>query len=79
MQHKTTATLQLITSVGLMAFWTAFFTVGFENPDYPDYYTKFEHSFPLPSARPTVYMPFSALKLKSHNPRKIIAPAATSV
>ncbi len=50
MQHRTTATLQLITSVGLMAFWTAFFTVGFENPDYPDYYTKFEHSFPLPDA-----------------------------
>lgn len=48
MQHKTTYTLQLLTAIGLIAFWIAFFTIGFENPEYPDYYTKFEHSFPLP-------------------------------
>ncbi len=48
MQHKTTATLQLLTAIGLILFWLVFFTIGFENPNYPDYYTKFEHSFPLP-------------------------------
>lgn len=48
MQYKTTSTLQLLTAIGLILFWTAFFTIGFENPNYPDYYTKFEHSFPLP-------------------------------
>lgn len=50
MQQKTTYTLQLLTAIGLIAFWTAFFTIGFENPAYPAFYTKFEHSFPLPDA-----------------------------
>lgn len=50
MKHTITYTLQLLTAIGLIAFWTAFFTIGFENPDYPDYYSKFEHSFPLPDS-----------------------------
>ena len=48
--RKTTYTLQLLTAIGLILFWTAFFAIGFENPNYPAYYTKFEHSFPLPDA-----------------------------
>jgi hypothetical protein len=48
MQNKITHTLQLVTAIGLIVFWTAFFTIGFENPNYPTYYIKFEHSFPLP-------------------------------
>ena len=48
MNNKITYILQLLTAIGLILFWTAFFTIGFENPNYPDYYTKFEHSFPLP-------------------------------
>lgn len=47
---QTTYTLQLITAIGLIAFWTVFFTIGFESPSYPSYYTKFEHSFPLPDS-----------------------------
>ena len=43
MQFKTTYTLQLLTAIGLILFWTAFFTIGFENPNYPSYYSKFEH------------------------------------
>ncbi len=50
MKHKITTALQLLTAIGLILFWTAFFIVGFENPDYPSYYTKFEHSFPLPDS-----------------------------
>ena len=50
MQFKTTYTLQLLTAIGLILFWTAFFTFGFENPNYPSYYSKFEHSFPLPDS-----------------------------
>ncbi len=42
--------LQLATAVGIILFWMAFFTIGFESPAYPSYYTKFEHSFPLPDA-----------------------------
>lgn len=48
MKKKITIVLQLLTSIGLILFWMAFFLIGFENPDYPPYYTKFEHSFPLP-------------------------------
>lgn len=48
MKHKITTTLQLLTAAGLILFWTVFFTIGFENPDYPACYMKFEHSFPLP-------------------------------
>ena len=50
MNHNSTQKLQLLTAIGLILFWTAFFTIGFENPNYPDYYTKFEHSFPLPDS-----------------------------
>ena len=40
--------LQLLTAIGLVAFWTAFFTVGFANELYPACYETFEHCFPLP-------------------------------
>lgn len=48
--QKVTYTLQLLTAIGLILFWSAFFLIGFENPAYPSYYTKFEHSFPLPDS-----------------------------
>ena len=48
MKHKITIILQLLTAAGLILFWAAFFIIGFDNPNYPDCYTKFEHSFPLP-------------------------------
>lgn len=50
MNKKITYILQLLTAIGLMLFWTAFFVIGFVNPNYPAYYTKFEHSFPLPDS-----------------------------
>ncbi len=40
--------LQLITAIGILLFWTAYFTVGFENELYPECYQAFENSFPLP-------------------------------
>ena len=45
MNHKNTYTLQLLTAIGLIAFWMAFFMIGFENPNYPSYYSKFEHMY----------------------------------
>jgi len=48
MNNKVTASLQLLTSVGLILFWIVFFTVGFEHPQSPPCYLAFEHSFPLP-------------------------------
>ena len=50
MKNRTTTYLQLATAIGTALFWILFFAVGFENPNYPSYYTKFEHSFPLPDS-----------------------------
>jgi hypothetical protein len=50
MKNNFIARLQLATAIGTAIFWIAFFTVGFENPAYPSYYSKFEHSFPLPDS-----------------------------
>ena len=65
MQYKTTSTLQLLTAIGLILFWTAFFTIGFENPNYPNYYTKFEHSFPLPDLFLCVVLLFAYINRKN--------------
>ncbi|TDL99417.1 MAG: hypothetical protein C4K58_05785 [Flavobacteriaceae bacterium] len=48
MNALTISKFQLGTAIFILLFWILFFTVGFENPKYPPYYTKFEHSFPLP-------------------------------
>jgi hypothetical protein len=50
MNRKGIAYLQLATAIGTTLFWVAFFAMGFENPNYPSYYSKFEHSFPLPDS-----------------------------
>ncbi len=48
MSSKTIAILQIGSSIGLVLFWTGFFTIGLapENPP-PGFYV-YEHSFPLP-------------------------------
>ena len=48
MSNKVIAYLQLATAIGTALFWILFFTVGLDSPGYPEYYLKFEHSFPLP-------------------------------
>lgn len=50
MNKETISKFQLATAIGIILFWILFFTVGFENPSYPIYYSKFEHSFPLPDS-----------------------------
>ncbi|MCO5247504.1 MAG: hypothetical protein M9887_00925 [Chitinophagales bacterium] len=48
MNNRMVSILQLVSAIGITVFWLVFFLVGFENPNYPSYYTYFEHSFPLP-------------------------------
>ena len=45
---KTIAILEILTGMGLIAFWTLFFTVGLEPAKPPECYFAFERSFPLP-------------------------------
>lgn len=59
--------LQLLTAIGLVAFWTAFFTVGFENEAYPECYSTFEHSFPLPDAFIAVVLLAAWFSFRSNN------------
>ncbi len=40
--------LAILTSLGLMAFWAAFFFLGMKLANPPPCYLAFEHSFPLP-------------------------------
>lgn len=65
MNYKFISTLQLLTAIGLVLFWIAFFTIGFENTKYPIYYTKFEHSFPLPDAFLCIILLFAYFNRKN--------------
>jgi hypothetical protein len=49
-------TLQLLTAIGLVLFWTAFFTVGYANDAYPVCYETFEKCFPLPDSFITIVL-----------------------
>ncbi len=41
------AILEIITALGLILFWIAFFTVGLAPQNPPECYFTYEHSFPL--------------------------------
>jgi hypothetical protein len=45
---KTIARGQMATGLGIIVFWTLFFTVGLAPANAPACYFAFEHSFPLP-------------------------------
>lgn len=48
MSFKTTAYLAIVTGIGILLFWIAFFTVGLAPENPPACYFAYEHSFPLP-------------------------------
>ncbi len=48
MSPKTTAYLAIVTGIGILLFWIAFFTVGLAPENPPVCYFAYEHSFPLP-------------------------------
>jgi len=47
-RRKLLASLEIVTAVGLLLFWIAFFTVGLAPENAPACYFAYEHSFPLP-------------------------------
>ncbi len=47
---KKTAYLSIITGIGIILFWVAFFTIGLAPENPPACYLAYEHSFPLPDA-----------------------------
>jgi hypothetical protein len=42
------SSLEIVTGVGILLFWAAFFTVGMAPDPAPAGYFAYEHSFPLP-------------------------------
>lgn len=48
MSLKTIAYLAIVTGIGILLFWIAFFTVGLAPENPPACYFAYEHSFPLP-------------------------------
>ncbi|MCX8125164.1 MAG: hypothetical protein N3F66_13525 [Spirochaetes bacterium] len=48
MSLKVAANLAIVTGIGILLFWIAFFTVGLAPENPPSCYFAYEHSFPLP-------------------------------
>lgn len=74
---RTIAILELLTAVGLILFWTAFFTIGLAPENAPPSYLYFEHSFPLPDMVLAIAL-FAAgfLSLKQKTSGKLLSIAA---
>ena len=67
--EKTLAVLMMATAVGLLAFWTLFFTVGLAPENAPPCYRAFEHSFPLPDILLAMVLFFAGRGLLAGKPR----------
>lgn len=47
-RRRLISSLEIVTAVGLILFWVAFFTVGLAPDNAPPCYLAYEHAFPLP-------------------------------
>ncbi|MBN1689501.1 MAG: hypothetical protein JW901_00590 [Dehalococcoidia bacterium] len=47
-RRRLISALEIVTGVGILLFWIAFFTVGMAPENPPPGYFAYEHSFPLP-------------------------------
>lgn len=47
-QRNALSIVQIVTGIGILAFWLLFFSVGMEPAQQPPCYLAFEHAFPLP-------------------------------
>jgi hypothetical protein len=47
-RDKLIASLEIVTAIGFILFWLAFFTIGLAPERPPACYFAYEHSFPLP-------------------------------
>jgi hypothetical protein len=65
---KPVVILESITSLGLILFWTGFFTIGLAPEKPPPCYFVFEHSFPLPDLILAATLIFAARQLSKGRP-----------
>jgi hypothetical protein len=62
------ASLEIVTSVGLVLFWLAFFTVGLAPDNAPPCYFAYEYSFPLPDGVLAILLMVAGILLMRSRP-----------
>lgn len=74
---KKIAYFSIITGIGILAFWVAFFTVGLAPENAPACYFAYEHSFPLPDAVLSIGLVIAAVMTLKNDKSAIwlLAPA----
>lgn len=67
-RRKLIASLEIVTAVGLVLFWIAFFTVGLAPENAPACYFAYEHSFPLPDGMLAALLLAAGILLTKNRP-----------
>jgi hypothetical protein len=67
-RRRLIASLEIVTGVGLILFWIAFFTVGLAPEKPPTCYFTYEHAFPLPDGLLAVLMLTAGVLLMKDKP-----------
>lgn len=76
MSIKTTAYLAIVTGIGILLFWIAFFTVGIAPKNPPVCYFAYEHSFPLPDTVLAIALIVGGMQVIRNGISMILLPAA---
>ncbi len=66
--YRLISSLQIVTAVGLILFWIAFFTVGMAPDKPPACYFAYEHAFPLPDGLLAVLLLVAGIMLMKKSP-----------
>jgi len=67
-KRRLIASLDIVTGVGLVLFWIAFFTVGLAPDKAPPCYFAYEHSFPLPDGVLAILLLITGILLMRSRP-----------
>jgi hypothetical protein len=73
-RRRLVSALEIVTGVGIILFWVAFFTIGMAPDPAPAGYFAYEHSFPLPDGLMSILLIIAGiLLLKNKRPAMILS------
>ncbi len=73
-RRRLISALEIVTGVGIILFWIAFFTIGMAPDPAPAGYFSYEHSFPLPDGLMSILLIIAGiLLLKNKRPAMILS------
>ena len=73
-RRRLVSALEIVTGVGVILFWVAFFTIGMAPDPAPAGYFAYEHSFPLPDGLMSILLIIAGiLLLKNKRPAMILS------